>query len=439
VVLHCDAPLSGAARHDLSDIDLVTLGRGAARAARRRWEGDRRALELHLPDSTISTSHARLVRGPEGWDLEDAGSRNGTLLNGDRIRRAALHDGDLIEVGSILLRFRAALRGASGAADLDSTDLAPPAPGFATLLPELAEQLAALARVARSQVSVLLLGETGSGKEVLARAVHALSERPGPLVVVNCGGLTASLLESQLFGHVKGAFTGTTRDEPGFVRSADHGTLFLDEVGDLPLPAQAAVLRALEEREVVPVGTTRPVKVDLRVLAATHRPLEQMALRGEFRADLLGRLSGYRHALLPLRERREDFGLIVGDLLRRRDLPAGDVRLRAGSGRRLVRYDWPLNIRELAQALAVAGVLAEDGVIEFVKREEAPSGGTTAARATAPTEPASGPEVLRQHLVALLEKHQGKVSKVAHDMGKARMQIHRWMQRFGINPEDYRE
>src|SRR5262249_24796529 len=156
-------------------------------------------------------------------------------------------------------------------------------------------QLAALARIASMPIPVLLLGESGTGKEVLARAVHTLSGRSGAFVAVNCGGLSASLIESQLFGHVKGSFTGAGRDEPGLVRAADRGTLFLDEIGDLPLAAQAALLRVLQEREVVPVGGARPVAVDLRVVAATHRPLEKMAAKGDFRADLLARLSGYRH------------------------------------------------------------------------------------------------------------------------------------------------
>jgi transcriptional regulator with GAF, ATPase, and Fis domain len=302
---------------------------------------------------------------------------------------------------------------------------------------------------------VLLLGESGSGKELLAHAVHTLSNRPGPFVAVNCGGLSASLLESQLFGHTKGSFTGAARDEPGMIRSADRGTIFLDEIGDLPLPAQAALLRVLQEREVVPVGGTRPIKVDLRVVAATHRPLEQMAARGTFRADLLARLSGYRHRLVPLSWRLEDFGLLTGELLRRMELPsAGALRISSAAGRSLLGRPWPLNIRELQQCLAMAATLAENGVIETSHlpepaREEAAPGQDGVSETSQLPGPArkaarsrlSKPddeEALRLHLVALLEKHQGKVSSVARDLGKARMQVHRWMQRFGIDPSTFR-
>ena len=440
VVLHCDRPLAGSSRHDLAEVDLVVVGRGTERAARRGWDGPRRRLELRFPGGTVSSVHARLERGEAGWGILDEGSKNGTFVNGERVARAALRDGDLLEIGSTLLVYRAALPPPSGedlaAADLDSAALAAPAPGLATLLPRLAEQLAALERIARLPIPVLLLGESGTGKEVLARAAHALSGRPGAFVGVNCGGIAASLLESQLFGHVKGAFTGAGRDEPGLVRAADRGTLFLDEIGDLPLTAQAALLRVLQEREVVPVGGSRPVKVDLRVVAATHRPLDKMAGEGAFRADLLARLAGYRHVLPPLRARREDLGLILGDLLQRAEIPgAGELRFATAAGRRLVSYDWPLNIRELQQCLSVAAALTPRGVIEADHLPIVP--GATPRPAVVDPD-LDDPEMLRKTLVALLEQHRGNITYVARDLGKARMQIHRWMQRFGLDPDAFR-
>jgi len=306
-----------------------------------------------------------------------------------------------------------------------------------TLLPPLADALDGLARIARTQVSILLLGETGTGKELLAAGAHALSSRPGPLVAVNCGGLAPALLESQMFGHLKGAFTGAHRDNPGLIRSADGGTLFLDEIGDLPLPAQAALLRALQEREVVPVGGTRPVTVDLRVVSATHRPLDELCLRGEFRSDLLARLSGYRFTLPPLRERIEDLGVLIRDILRRLDVPgAGQARLSVPAARRLLSYSWPLNIRELLQALSVAVALAEGAPIEPAHLSERL---LAAAIPLAPQEEdLSSQEDLEMRLVSLLEKHRGNVSEVARTMRRSRTQIHRWMQRFGLNPDEYR-
>ncbi len=184
--------------------------------------------------------------------------------------------------------------------------------GLRTLLPELSESHGALARVAKkSTVPILFLGATGSGKEVLAREVHALSERKGAFVAVNCGALPLTLVESLLFGHVKGSFSGAARDEPGFVRSAEGGTLFLDEIGDLPATSQAALLRVLQEHEVIPVGATRAQRVDVRIVAATHRPLEALSETGGFRSDLLARLKGYTHRVPTLASRMPDFGVLL--------------------------------------------------------------------------------------------------------------------------------
>jgi DNA-binding NtrC family response regulator len=327
----------------------------------------------------------------------------------------------------------------SGFADDDAPATAPPL-GMRTLLPAFAVQLDAVARVAPTSVPVLVLGETGTGKEVMARAIHGLSRRAGAFVAVNCGALPETLLESQLFGHVKGAFSGALRDAPGFVRSADRGTLFLDEIGDLSLRSQAALLRVLQEREVVPVGATRPIKVDIRVLAATHRPLDILAARGEFRHDLFARIAGLRVMLPPLRERPCDLGLLVADVLGAA-VPdrAGALSFSAAAGRALVRYDWPLNIRELGQALALSAALAADGVIDVAHFPPtiAAAKGEAHHDDTAPL--STGDARLRAELLAHLEVAQGNISEVARAMGKARTQIHRWVKRFGIEIGAYRK
>jgi DNA-binding NtrC family response regulator len=433
VVLQCDRPTDGAARYSLAEIDHVFIDRGPARDAVHDRRG--RKLLLHLPGNFVSSQHAVIQRDTDGWCLTDRESRNGTYLNGESVMQVGLRDGDILQIGHTVLSFRSAL---PDSADINVTDPASTDAGLATLLPDLGTRLAALLSIARAPVPVLLLGETGTGKEVLARSLHTASGRPGALVAVNCGALTPSLLESQLFGHKKGAFTGALRDEQGYVRAAHKGTLFLDEIGDLPLPAQAALLRVLQESEVVPVGDTRPHKVDLRVVAATHQPLDDMAASGKFRSDLLARLAGYRHELAPLRERREDLGLIIGKLLRRIHHVDGKVpRLVPEVGRLLLQYHWPLNIRELQQCLVAAVALAESDLIE-------PAHLPTQIREACPPEPVPppiprDPEGLRQCLIALLEQHQGNVSGVARELGKARFQVHRWMQRFGLDPNDFRQ
>jgi transcriptional regulator with PAS, ATPase and Fis domain len=255
-------------------------------------------------------------------------------------------------------------------------------------------------------------------------------------VAVNCSALPASLLESQLFGHTRGAFTGAIRDEPGYVRRASGGTFFLDEVGDLPAPAQAALLRVLEEAEVVPVGGTSPIKVDLRVVAATHKALDKLAIRGEFRVDLLARLSGHRHALIPMRQRIEDLGLLVGTLLRRSKVPgASELGFTVDAGKWLLSQRWPLNIRELSQLLGVAAALAEEPRIErghlMERRFDQPVEADEDASDVVADD-------VRGRLVALLEKHKGNVSGVARDMGKSRVHIHRWIRKFSLDIDMYR-
>jgi transcriptional regulator with PAS, ATPase and Fis domain len=276
--------------------------------------------------------------------------------------------------------------------------------------------------------------------------VHALSKRPGAFVPVNCGALPETLLESQLFGHVKGSFSGAQRDELGLVRASDKGTLFLDEIGDMRAPSQVALLRLLQEREVTPVGATKPVSVDLRVVAATHRPVDALEAGG-FRSDLYARVAGYTHRLVPLRERLVDLGVLVSDLLPRLAAErASSFTVGLDLARALVGYDWPLNVRELEQALRVVSLLAQEGVLGLAEapepiRESAagrPTVDDGGAEAEAAQAPSADDGAIRDKLVGALQAHAGNVSRVASEMGKTRMQIHRWMKRFGIDPEAYR-
>jgi transcriptional regulator with GAF, ATPase, and Fis domain len=300
-------------------------------------------------------------------------------------------------------------------------------------------------QVARSALPVVFSGESGTGKEILARAVHTLSGRSGAFVAVNCGALPETLVETELFGYRKGAFSGANEDRPGLVRSADQGTLFLDEIGDLPLPSQAAFLRVLQEREVLPVGGTRPIAVDVRLIAATHRDLDALVAEDRFRQDLFARISGLKVTLPPLRERREDLGLLIEALLARTGAPPDHGVFDALAARALFRYDWPLNIRELERALAQAVVLAGDAPIGCEHLPDAVADALAPPSADdEPLEPeaeaASGDEEsrLREELTRLLREHRGNISAVARAKGKARMQIQRWCKRFRLDPESFR-
>ncbi len=438
----CDRPLEGGARYALAELDEVRIGRGEVRTASRGSANGVRTLAVTLPGKQLSGTHARLVRVSARWTVEDCHSTNGTFVNGERVERAVLADGDILEVGRTLFLYRDALVTPRGTlTDVDARELAGAPLGMATLVPAHASDLAALASVASSALPVVLLGETGTGKEVLSQTIHRMSGRAGPLVPVNCGAIPESLLESQLFGHVRGAFSGAVRDELGVVRAADRGTLFLDEIGDLPPTSQAALLRVLQEGEVQPVGSTRRIPVQVRVLAATHRPLARLAEEGEFRRDLYARLNGYSHYLAPLRERVEDLSLLCASLLPRvaPDGAAG-VTFAPSAARAILRYPWPLNVRELQQVLARAAILSKG---ERIQTSHLPPDVARAQDARGCAQPLSDEErkedELRRKLLSQLAQHEGNVSEVARAMGKARMQIHRWCKRFGIDPTMHRK
>jgi DNA-binding NtrC family response regulator len=438
VVLECDRPMAGGARFSLSGVQEVRIGRGDRREAGRTSDSGYTTLHLKLPGRSLSSAHARLVSREGQWIVEDAPSRNGTFVNGARVHRAAVGGADVLEIGRALLVVREAMDLRTMPSDLDSSALAGLPLGMRTLLPALADSFRELARVARSTVPVLLLGDTGTGKEILARAVHALSERTGEIVAVNCGALSPTLLDAQLFGHTRGAFSGAVRDEAGFVRSADRGTLFLDEVGDLPRASQTALLRVIQESEVVPLGSTKPVKLDLRVVSATLRSL-QLGDDG-FRSDLFARLAGFVFRLPPLRERVEDLGLLLADLLATlAPERAQSVTFAPDLARRFLSHPWPLNVRELKQGLQTALVLAAGHELlpEHFAGVAGPSEPTDAS-APQPDGLSDEDARLRIALIARLREHGGNVSAVARAMGKAPMQVHRWMRRFAVDPKAFR-
>ena len=428
VVFHCDAPLTPGARFGLAGTDEVVVARGPTRSARRTTTLDGRVLTLHVPGTFVSRVHARLVRAGAAWVVTDNESRNGTFVNGERISRAVLADGDVLECGRTLFVFRASQLLPAGIAP-DRPDLTANTP-LGTLLPGLEASHIRLAAVARSPLPLLLLGDSGAGKEVAARAVHDLSERQGPFVAMNCAAIPHALLESQLFGHVKGAFSGAVRDEAGYFRAAHGGTLFLDELGDLPLPSQAAFLRALEEGAVVPVGTTKPVAVDVRVIAATNRPLHALVAARAFREDLLARVSGFTHRLLPLAERIEDLGTIVAALLPKlAGHDANRVLFTPEAASRLIAHRWPLNVRELRHCLASALVIAGGAPIGVDHVMPALAEGPRSLR---------GDDDLEGQLVAALTTHRGNVAAVARAFGKAPIQVHRWMKQLGLDVNAFR-
>ena len=301
--------------------------------------------DLRLSDETVSRHHLELRLDESGWRLEDLGSRNGTRVGGVRVKTAWLEPGARVEVGRSALEL---------VAHEDRVEVpASHSDRFGMLVGRsfaMRELWGDLKRIAAADATVLLTGETGTGKEAVASTIVSHSSRAkGPLVVVDCGALTRTLVESELFGHEQGAFTGAARARPGAFERAHGGTVLLDEVGELPLDMQPKLLRVLESREVQRVGGHERRPVDFRLIAATHRSLEQMVNRGTFRADLFYRLAVLRVQLPPLRERPEDIPLLASHFLMM--LEADPALLDDETKERLASYDWPGNVRELRNAV----------------------------------------------------------------------------------------
>ncbi|MCU0967856.1 MAG: sigma-54-dependent Fis family transcriptional regulator [Rubrivivax sp.] len=293
--------------------------------------------------------------------------------------------------------------------------------------PRLDRQIDRAARLADTPVGILLTGETGSGKEFFARALHDASQRRAkPFVAVNCAAIPETLIESELFGHLPGSFSGAaTKGKRGLIQEADGGTLFLDEIGDMPLALQSRLLRVLAEREVQPVGATRPVPVDIRVVAATHADLEALVREGRFRDDLYYRLAGAHLTLPPLRERR-DLPWLIQRLVRE-GTPV--VQLSADAEALLRAWHWPGNVRELRNAIDFARAVCRGGVIEV---HDLPDRLLGAVRGEpGPHSPAALPAEA-QLLLQYLRAARWNVSAVAHQMGLSRMTVYRRMKRWGI-------
>ncbi|HEX3409258.1 MAG TPA: sigma-54 dependent transcriptional regulator [Candidatus Binataceae bacterium] len=293
-------------------------------------------------------------------------------------------------------------------------------------------------KVARTDSSVLILGESGTGKELVARAIHFSSERANKrFLPINCGALPENLLESELFGYKRGAFTGAAQDKVGLLKAADKGTIFFDEIGDMPLTLQVKLLRALQERECYPLGSNDPVAFDVRVLCATNKHLEKEAREGRFREELLYRINVITINLPALRERKDDIALLANHFLRKYEKPLGrsTMRFSKGAMRVLIGYAWPGNVRELENAVERAAILAETDVIHA---HDLPEKLHSAAIVSAPTESTTGmtlEELEREHMRRVLNEVSGDKAKAAQVLGIHLSTLYRKVQRYHLENE----
>ncbi|HJL20125.1 MAG TPA: sigma 54-interacting transcriptional regulator [Sandaracinaceae bacterium LLY-WYZ-13_1] len=409
---------------------------------------------LCIPEAAVSRYHGRVERRQDGCWIVDNGSTNGVLVNGVRIGSQKLSDHDVVRIGDTLFRFAAKGIYGYGAYRIDGSVVQSARPIHHGLEDcpliggyQIDQLLERVAKVAKTQLSVIVTGESGTGKELVARTVHEASGRPGPFQAINCAALPANLIESELFGYRKGAFTGASQDKPGLVRAAHRGTLFLDEIGDMPSEAQAKLLRVLQERQVLPVGATQPEPVDVRVVCATHRHLEELVSSGTFRGDLFARLREFIAPLPPLRERREDLHPLVRHFLEKAGRSDASLTLPYMVG--LAHYRWPYNVRELESAVKLSVALAEgrqeldlahlpEPIRQCLQGHGEKKIDTNPQPAVSEPPPARSGPPSEAALRELLSRHRGNIAAVGRELGKERMQIHRWLKRYDIDVNEYR-
>ncbi|AUX44644.1 uncharacterized protein SOCE26_061100 [Sorangium cellulosum] len=380
-------PGDGAARViDLTDGDAIAIGRAPEST-------------VCVDDARVSRHHARIERRGDLVALVDLGSRNGTSVNGAVVRGAerALAGGDVIRVGPAdIVVAIAAPPSAQAAPDaaLEAGAGASSDADFIVADEAMVKVFQVVQRLARAQTTVLVLGETGAGKEVVSEQIHLQSPRAaGPFVRLSCAALPEALLESELFGHERAAFTGADRRKIGYFEAAQRGTLLLDEIGEMPLAMQAKLLRVLESRRVARIGGTQEIELDVRVVCATHRDLQAEVAAGRFRQDLYYRISTFVLRVPPLRERRAEIALLAHRFARQVAERMGERAPRFGPAAMQVleAHVWPGNVRELRNAVEHAVVLAEGGVVEVEHLPASVTGGDAApASAGAPGALAEG-------------------------------------------------
>jgi DNA-binding NtrC family response regulator len=393
-----------------------------------RKEGETDGAGLAISDPGISREHASLHwrSDGKGCEVRDLGSRNGTFLQGRRITSELAPLGSVLRVGDTFLEVAV------------KAEEAPPHPTLRGQSAALRRLVHDIHRVAHSDVSILIEGETGTGKELVAEAIHVLSGRPGRLVAINCASIPPEIAESYLFGHRKGTFTGASQDSDGIFEQAQEGTLFLDEIGQLRLDLQAKLLRVLETRQFLPLGAVATRLTSARFVSATNAKLRVQVGSGTFRSDLFARLAGVEISVPALRQRRSDIPLLISHFL---SLAAPEARFvfTPNALELLLLHDWPMNIRELraicgrlALAHPAGGLLRTAEVAGVLQSEPQDEDRVPTAEGVLASAPS------RAELCDLLRSHRGNVVKLAAHYGKDRRQIYRWLELHGLDPRDFR-
>jgi DNA-binding NtrC family response regulator len=384
--------------------------------------------DVVLADPFVSSRHLRLERRAGRWRVRDLGSTNGTAIAGVRVTEAELPPGAPIALGDAEIVLEAASARAARVAF----------EGMISSEQAMRQVFDLVERVAPSEAAVTILGETGTGKELIARALHRLSPRSErALIPVNCSAIAETLIESELFGHERGAFSGAERLRKGAFEEADGGTIFLDEIGELPLSLQPKLLRTLELGEVKRVGASRPIEVSVRIVAATHRDLRAQVRAGKFREDLYYRLCVVPISLPPLRARKGDVRALAEHFLARAAPHSLPVRFSEEALAKLVQHDWPGNVRQLRNVVQRALLLRGEGLtipasaITFDEARPAATGDDDTLFVRGLTME----EIEREAIRLSLRRHRGKRSSVVKELGLAKSTVMKRIAQWGLQDE----
>jgi two-component system response regulator HydG len=377
--------------------------------------------QLVLDHPSVSRLHARIEQADHGLLLQDMDSKNGCTVNREPVStKTSIKPGDIIRLGEVVLRL--VQREMDAARDTRQIDEQSPLIGGSSLAP-IRRQIQLMGP---TQLRIMITGESGTGKELVARELHRLGQRDGPFIAVNCAALPDSLVEAELFGHAKGAFTGADRSKPGLFEAARGGTLFLDEVTELPMGSQAKLLRAVESGEVRRVGAVQSLRTDCRIVSATNHDVQRDVTNGRFRGDLAARLAEVEIQLPPLRQRIEDLPLLIDHLAAR----AGcTFELNGEVMEALACYGWPLNVRELDNVVRMLDVMAQGGLVKLSMLPEHLT--STSARPRAQGSKA-------QLVLDTLRENGGNIRRTSQQLGVSRSYIYRCLDRSGASPKDFR-
>jgi DNA-binding NtrC family response regulator len=444
------SPLQSEERRDIAVLLMVGSAENPGLPANRRLQIVGTGLELGrrspeysrpgmnvalLDDTLVSGHHARIAPLPGGtFEILDHASKNGTWVDNAQIQlNVPLRDGALVFLGNHVGVFRIV-----SVLELDAikNDLVQPFGPVATSSPAMALACDRLRRLAASEGELLIVGETGVGKEVYARAVHQASGRKGRFIAINCAAIPRELVESELFGYRQGAHSTAHQAKPGLIEEAEGGTLFLDEIGEMTPEAQTKLLRFLQDREMTPLGSTRPRRIDVRIVAATNRTGGGPAGKGPggLRDDIVGRLGAAPIHLPPLRSRIEDLGALCAHFLR----AAPGTKFEQPAFRALCLHGWPLNVRELEKIVNTAAVLAAGAKPIALRDLPEPIAQAITTPVAVAGRRSSGPSPTSGQLEELLRRYDGNVAEVSRDLGKHRAAVWRWIKKFGLGPQNFR-